>query len=582
MRRVRALLVAVCITVPMLNLANPTVVHAAPPAAAAVPTPAGPPLAAAAAPAGASKYVPVAPQRLADTRPTSTGYGGFSNLNGDTIRVGVIGRAGVPSNATAAVLNVTIADSSSWSFVTVFPGATGLPNPLTSSLNADGPGRVIANLVHVKIGSDGAANIHRSAAMGLVIDLVGVYVPVTAATKEGRLVTRESGAWRVLDTRNTRPVNATETTTVDVSTAGVPLSASAVVVNITAVIANPGFWSAFPDGQSFSGTSSLNLDAGGQTRAGQAIVNLVGTNRFKVYSDQGGHLLVDVVGYFTGTSEATASTDGLYIPSSPSRVFDTRQIRSLTPWSGSTFEFSTGNGGGLSVSAAVLNITATSPWTLGFVTAYPAGVPRPLSSNVNISAVPQTIANHSIVRVSNRGAALYTDGGAHLIADVAGWYLGTPSVASLPPPVNPVFNPNAAVAVHVPKLGVYVAVKSGGGSLDAIADQGYAATWSDINRVAAAGNLMLFGHRTESSAPFRYINEMDLGDEFIIIGSDGRQYHYQVMDVGVSTPSYSIIQRYAAPYGAITAQLVACSKLDGSATSLAYRIIVTGRLVSVT
>ncbi len=578
MRRSRTLLAAACVLVPLFVPVSPVAAQPLVVEVVAV-HPAGPPFVAVAVPDGAAKYVAVAPQRLADTRPTSSGYGGFSNLSGDTIRVDITSRAGVPANATAAVLNVTIAGSSSWSYATVYPGASALPN--SSSLNADGPGRVIANLVHVKIGADGAANIYRSSAMGLIIDLVGVYVPVTTATQDGRLVTRADGAYRVFDSRGTRPVNATETTTVDVTSAGVPLTASAVVVNITAVNANPGYWSAFPDLQGFPGTSSLNLDAGGQTRAGQAIVNLVGTNKFKVYSDKGGHLLVDVVGYFTGAVQPT-SIDGLYVPASPFRVFDTRPIRSLSPWSGSTFEFSAGDAGGLSVSAAVLNITATIPWAPGFVTAYPAGVLRPLSSNLNVSAVPQTIANHAIVRVSTRGVALYTDGGAHLIADVAGWYLGTPSEATLPTPANPIYNPNPAVAVAVPKLGIYVGIRAGGGNLDAIADQGYAATWSDINMVATPGNLMLFGHRTHGSAPFRYINEMRVGDEFIIVGSDGHQYHYQVMDVGVTIPFYSAIQGLANPYGAVTAQLVACSKLDGSATSLSYRIVVTGRLVSVT
>ncbi len=581
MRRVKILLAAACVLAPMVVPVSPVAVYAAPSVVATgAALPFMPLPAAVAPPAGASKYVGVTPLRLADTRPTASGYGGFTDVSGDTIRVGIIGRAGVPANATAAVLNVTIAGTSAWSFATVFPGSTPLPSPLTSSLNADASGRVIANLVHVKIGPDGSANIYRSASMGLVVDLVGVYVPVTAPSKEGRLVTRPDGAKRVLDTRGSRPINATETFSVDVSSAGVPTSASAVVVNLTVVTANSGFWSAFPANQGFTGTSSLNLDTNGQTRAGQAIVNLVGTNTFNVYTENGGNLLVDVVGYFTGTDEPTTSTDGLYVPSAPSRVFDSRQLRLLAPWSGSTYEFSPG--GGPTVAAAVLNITATLPWDIGFVTAYPARVARPNSSNLNISGVPQTIANHSIVRVSTAGVALFTQGGTHLIADVAGWYLGAPSAASLAPPANPVYNPNPAVAVSVPKIGVYVGVKAGGGSLDAIANQGYAATWSDINTVAAPGNLMLFGHRTTGSAPFRNLDAMRVGDAFSIIGSDGNSYNYQIMDISVTLPSYSAIQRLANPYGLITAQLVACSKLNGTATSTAYRIVVTGRLASIT
>lgn len=578
MRGSKMLLAIACIAGLM---AVPTVAVAGAPVPASTPVLTGPPLVAAGAPAGASKYVAVPPLRLADTR-GSAPYG-YSNVSSSVMRVGILGRVGVPADATAAVLNVTIAGSSAWSFVTVFPAGTAVPD--ASNVNADGSGRVVANLVHVKIGAGGAADIYRSAAMGLVIDLVGVYVPVAVGgpgSNSGRLVTRAAGALRVLDTRSEAPIGGGQIRSVDVSAAGVPTSAAAVVVNLTIVDARVGYWSAIPDGQTYAGTSSLNADRDGQTRAGQAIVNLNGNTRFNVFTENGGKLLVDVVGYFSGSSEPITTTDGLFVPSSPLRMFDTRQLRSLPPWSGSTYEFYVGNAGSLQVAAAVMNITGTSPWDRGFVTAYPAGLSRPDTSNLNISAVPQTIANHSIVRVSSRGVSLFTQGGSHLIADVAGWYLGPPSTATLAPLANPVYLPNPAASVYIPKIGVHVAIKAGGGSLDYIADQGYAATWSDINKVATPGNLMLFGHRTTGSAPFRHINNLNIGDTFSIRGSDGRWYLYEVMHKGVTTPNYSKIQALAAPFGPVTAQLVACSKLDGSATSTSYRLVVTGRLVSVT
>lgn len=579
MRRSKILLAVVFV---VGLIAAPTVAVAgvgSPMAPASTPLTAGPPLVAAAPPAGASKYVAVPPLRLADTRPNLSF--GFSDVSSNVMRVGILGRAGVPADATAAVLNVTIAGSGAWGFVTVFPAGGAVPD--ASNVNADGPGRVVANLVHVKLGADGAADIYRSTSMGLVVDLVGVYVPVptnSSGSKDGRLVTLPGGALRVLDTRGQAPVGAGEVRSVDVSAAGVPASAAAVAVNITIVDARVGYWSAIPDDQNYAATSSLNADRDNQTRAGQAIVNLSGNKRFNVYAENGGHLLVDVVGYFTGEAEPTTDTAGLFVASPPLRMFDTRQMRILPPWSGSTYEFSVGDPG-REVAAVVMNITATSPWDRGFVTAYPAGVARPNSSNLNISAVPQTIANHSIVRVSSRGVSLFTQGGSHLIADVAGWYLGPPSPATESAPANPVYSPNPAASVYIPKIGVHVEVKAGGGSLNYLADRGYAATWSDINRVATPGNLMLFGHRTSGSAPFRYLDAMSAGDEFIVVGSDGHQYHYEVMHIGVTTPSYPAIQALAASYGPVTAQLVACSRLNGSATSLSYRLVVTGRLVFV-
>jgi sortase (surface protein transpeptidase) len=532
-----------------------------------------------AVPPGASQYVAITPFRLADTRP-SEGAFGYTTVNAKTIRVNITGRNGVPANATAAVVNLTLIDSAGPGFITAYPSGTALPT--ASNLNSDAAGRTIANLAHVKIGADGSIELMRTVTAHLAVDLVGVYVPVTEAVGGGRLVTRASGALRVLDTRDLdKPVAAGSVTTVDLTKSGIPLDAMAAVINLTAVAAPRGFWTTFTSGTQRPGTSSLNIDAPGQTRPGQAIVPLNGTSRtLEVFSKSGGHLLVDVVGWFTGAGVAPA-TEGLFIPSAPRRALDSRNSRQLALWGGSTVEFATGNGA-LQVSAVVLNVTGTSPWSNGFVTAYPAGVARPVSSNLNISSWPQTVANHAIVRVSTRGVALFTNAGAHLIADVAGWYLGAPSVPTLAVPVNPNYSPNRAVGVQVNKIGLAAFVNVGT-NLDTVADRGVAAAWADSANVASAGNVMLFGHRTTHGAIFRYINSLKPGDTFSLWGADGHSYNYLVMFIGVTTPSFPAIFGMAASSGApVTAQLVACSKSDGSPTSLLYRVVVTGRLVSVT
>ena len=177
---------------------------------------------------------------------------------------------------------------------------------------------------------------------------------------------------------------------------------------------------------------------------------------------------------------------------------------------------------------------------------------------------------------------MFTNAGAHLIADVAGWYLGTPSVPTQAVPANPDYNPNRAVGVLANKIGLYAGVRVGT-NLDVIADAGVAAAWADSVNVASPGNVMLVGHRTENGAIFRYINSLKPGDSFSLIGSDGCTYNYSVMFTGVTRPDYSAIFGVAAFFGApVTAQFLACSRADGTPTSLYYRIVVTGRLVSVT
>lgn len=531
-------------------------------------------------PVGASNYVAITPFRLADTR--APGAYGYTTVSGSTVRISITDRAGVPANATAAVVNITLIKATGSGYVSAYPSGTNPPT--TSNVNSDGAGRTIANLAHVKIGANGSIDIFRAVGANLAVDLVGVYVPVADVVGGGRLTTIASGAKRVLDTRNRGyPVGAGLVTEVDLTSSGIPMNALAAVVNITAVNAQRGYWTAYTTGTTRPGTSSLNLDAAGQTRPAQAIVPLNGTSRsIAVFTEAGGHLLVDVVGWFTGAADAPSSA-GLFVPSSPLRMLDTRTVRTLAPWSGSTYEFYTGQSGSISISAVVMNITGTSPWANGYVTAYPAGVARPGSSNLNISTWPQTIANHAIVRVSTRGAALYTNGGAHLIADVAGWYLGTPTATTQGVPVNPNYQPNKAVAVLANKIGLYAGVSSCCGSLDTIANAGVAATWSDMVNVASPGNVMLFGHRTTHGAIFRYINSLRPGDTFTLIGSDGHHYNYLVMYTGVTAPRFTDINNIATYIKApVTAQLVACSKPDGTPTSTSWRITVTGRLVSVT
>ncbi|MDO8361625.1 MAG: sortase, partial [Actinomycetota bacterium] len=213
--------------------------------------------------------------------------------------------------------------------------------------------------------------------------------------------------------------------------------------------------------------------------------------------------------------------------------------------------------------------------------AFPAGATRPDSSNANINTWPQTVANHAIVRVSTRGVAMYTKAGAHMLADVAGWYTGTPTTPVTPVPANPTYNPNRATAVYSAKIGLYVGILTGN-NLNAIADAGYAGTWSDLSNVASPGNVMLFAHRTTGNAPFRYINSLHPGDTFSLIGSDGHWYNYRVTNTSVTAPYYTSINSIASQYAPVTAQLVACSRADGSPTSTLYRITVTGRLVSIT
>lgn len=75
------------------------------------------------------------------------------------------------------------------------------------------------------------------------------------------------------------------------------------------------------------------------------------------------------------------------------------------------------------VSAVVLNVTAAEALGVGYVTVWPAGVARPTASSLNVTFAGQNIANLVIVPLGVGGSvSLYTQGGTHLVADVAGWF----------------------------------------------------------------------------------------------------------------------------------------------------------------
>ena len=82
--------------------------------------------------AGAPKYIAITPFRLADTRPSEGAYG-FTVVNSNTIRINVTGRPGVPSNASAAVVNIALINANGGGYITAYPSGTKLPTTATST-----------------------------------------------------------------------------------------------------------------------------------------------------------------------------------------------------------------------------------------------------------------------------------------------------------------------------------------------------------------------------------------------------------------------------------------------------------------
>jgi PKD repeat protein len=117
-------------------------------------------------------FVPVAPTRLLDTR-----SGGGGALGANAVRpLQVAGATGVPGDASAGVLNVTVAGSTAGGYLTVYPDGSAVPN--ASNINF-GAGQTIANMVTVGIGDGKVDFDNHFGTVDVVADLFGYFTAVS-------------------------------------------------------------------------------------------------------------------------------------------------------------------------------------------------------------------------------------------------------------------------------------------------------------------------------------------------------------------------------------------------------------------
>ncbi len=366
-----------------------------------------------------SAYVPVGPLRLADTR----AGGGYTRIGSSSIRVPVTGRPGVPAGLVAVVVDLTVTRVVGPGFVAAAPtGAAATVSQLTMA--AAGQTRSAAAIV--RVGAGGQIDISSSVPADLIVDLLGGFVPATSASA-GRY--QAAGPVRLLDTRRSAALPAGAVVTLPLP-AGVPADATAIAVNLTSAPGfAPGYVTAYAAGRARPVASALTVDAPGEVRAAFAIVP-VWSRGLSVFVSMACQLLVDFAGWFTGPS-AAPSTDGLFVPITPARVLDTRS-RGVPIYPNGTIEVAPP----AAAAAVVESFTLTQARGPGYVTGYAAGTPRPSVSSANADGAGDIVTNLAVVRLSNRGIALYSSMGTHALADLAGWFLGTTATATLPVPPN--------------------------------------------------------------------------------------------------------------------------------------------------
>jgi hypothetical protein len=524
---------------------------------------------AAAPPPGATAFTSLTPTRLCDTR-NGVPQTGVTRLDANTIRVQVTGRGGVTDDTVAVAVGLAAVRSTGGGFIAAYPG--GSIRPTVANLNVTGPSQTVQSMAVVRLGTGGTIDVHVSKYCDVVVDLLGAFGPVTNNVAAGRYVPI-SQPFRVLDTRPTGPVAPGGSVAFN-TTGLVPADASAAVVAMTcAGSSGGGYFVCHQDGTAPPFISHMNCDSAWQVRSSQAIVPVgPGTRWLRITSSGGGHLVAEIVGYITGPSSPLGS-DGLFVPAAaPSRQIDTRQINGLG-WMPENWSVEVQVPAGVVGQAAVWNIAVAQASNPGFITLFPARTPRPPISQLHAQFNGQTANSHTWSRISPFGSSMFSAAGGALIADFAGHFVGAPAAATTGPLVNvsPVAYP--PYTLEVPALGLSMPVTTGGSS---IVDYGYGWIMPGSTNVGENGYVVVFAHRTDAGGPFRYIHYLGAGDEMYLVDGTGKRWLYRVTNENITgSASTSIMNAvgYATPPAL---SLVACSRADGTPTSLSYRLVVSG------
>jgi hypothetical protein len=253
-------------------------------------------------------YVPLTPQRIADTR-AGSGYpnSGQTLGAGSILNVQVGGVGGVPAEGvSAAVLNITVTDTTASSFLSVYP--EGQSNPGTSSENW-APGVSVADRVVVRLGSSGQISVHNAlGSADVVVDVTG-YFSASTSSVTGASLYYPISPTRMLDTR----VDGNQLTAsryLDEQFAavdGISAQATAIVANLTSTdTTSASFYTLSPE-EATPTTSDLNW-LPSATVANLDIASLNSAGDGFLFNDQGtADAIIDVSGYFVpvgGTNTA--------------------------------------------------------------------------------------------------------------------------------------------------------------------------------------------------------------------------------------------------------------------------------------
>jgi hypothetical protein len=377
-----------------------------------------------------SDFTPIAPVRIVDTR-SGTGVSEGQLQPGSEPTVTADGIEGIPSDATAIAVNLTVTNTHGSGFLEAFAPmdpCTGCA-PSVSNLNY-GAGQTVANEAVIPLEGGQFRLLNGGTLAGpidVIADVTGYFTRSAASgytpLTPDRLLDTRSGIGA--PTAQVAPGGSVDLTIAGADSGALPTSGiTAVALHLTTTdTSGTGLITASPDGTA-SSTSNLNYTP--KSTVANTVIVQVGPDGKVQLTNSGTlaspvDLIADVTGYYS-----TSST-GAYVPVTPTRLLDTRNSAPL------------GKTGTVTVNPSAIdtdipadalayafNTTVTGPVGTGFITAYPTGTAVPNVSTVNYTP-GQTIANLAQSSAGNGGQVTFANEGTEastvqLIVDVFGYY----------------------------------------------------------------------------------------------------------------------------------------------------------------
>jgi hypothetical protein len=342
--------------------------------------------------------------------------------------------------------------------------------------------------------------------------------------------------------------------TVDIpASANIPATASAVVVNVTAISPTAaGFLTVYPGGGTLPTAANVTFTTG-QTVGDNVTVGLgpdaatSSTQSFTVYngpSTGGGSVdfTADVSGYYSSGSGAG------FVPIAPTRVYDSR-TGSTEPGAGMTLTAGgTANvqvaGGTTGVpanaTAVALNVALTNPTASSFIDAYPAGATAPGTANQNFLA-GETLSSQVVAGVGTGGEVTIGNhaGTVDIVVDVDGYYTTSGTGALLTVLATPMRLLDTRTATPP-------GVASGASATAALSGTGATAGVLSIADLAGANGNFLTAYATGASVPKAANVNYVPGDTYNVVEN-------AAYAIASASGSVSILN---GPSGAATADIV--------------------------